>query len=270
MSNAMRATLKRWVERAGLLGVAFRVHEYLKAREARRRHPAAFRGLAADGLPMPPAGHLVLVGGETNAEAFLQGGAHTAQTIRSVLAAHGADIGQFRAILDFGCGCGRVMRHWQSLPGRVELHGTDYNAALIEWSRKNLPFGRFHINSLAPPLSHADGSFDLVYAFSVFTHLTAALQVAWIAELTRVLAPGGYLFITVHGESFRNQLSVDEARQFDAGDLVVRHAGMAGSNLCAAFHPLPYLRRMAGELEVIDHRPALLGQDVVLLRKRAA
>ena len=42
---------------------------------------------------------------------------------------------------------------------------------------------RFERNALAPPLAFDDESFDLVYALSVFTHLTAELQLAWRDEL---------------------------------------------------------------------------------------
>jgi hypothetical protein len=102
----------------------------------------------------------------------------------------------------------------------------------------------------------------------VFTHLSANLQLAWISELARIIAPGGYLFITVHGESFRATLTYEEQSIFDSGQLVVRHAGMAGSNLCAAFHPQRYVREvLAQHLRVIDYAPARLGQDAILLQK---
>ncbi len=266
MQFEFRQVLKGLVQRLGLMGVAFRVQEWLKSFELSFRRSE--RLSADDGLPVPPARLIVRVGGDTNARAFLLGGQQIAQTIREMLAADGADAAQMKSILDFGCGSGRVMRQWHALSDRVALHGTDYSRAAIQWCRRNLPFAAFGINRLEPPLDYATNSLDLVYAFSVFTHLSAKLQLAWIGELTRVTAPGGYLFITVHGENFRATLTADEQSTFDSGQLVVRHAGMAGSNLCAAFHPPRYVREILAEhLRIVDYAPARLGQDAILLQK---
>lgn len=263
-----RALAGRILKRLGLSGAAFRAHEFITARRLARDSHAAFRAPAPDGLPLPPPAHMVLVGGDTNAEAFFAGGAAVVDALREMLAAAGADLKQTRSVLDFGCGCGRVLRHLRPLAAGSQLRGTDYNPRLIGWCREHLPFARFDINALQPPLGYADGAFDLVYAFSVFTHLPAALQTAWIAELTRVLATGGHLFLTVHGESFRDVLDAHEQRAFDAGELVVRHARNAGSNLCTAFHPRAYLQAIAAPgLVIVGHAPARLGQDAVLLRK---
>ena len=101
-------------------------------------------------------------------------------------------------MLDFGCGCGRVTRNWAGLSG-VQVAGTDLSRPAVDWCRRHLPFARFEENGLEPPLVFDDESFDLVYALSVFTHLTADLQLAWRDELRRVLRPGGFLLVTTHG-----------------------------------------------------------------------
>jgi SAM-dependent methyltransferase len=48
------------------------------------------------------------------------------------------------------------------------------------------------------PLPREDGSFDLIYAFSVFTHISDAWS-AWLLELHRLLAPGGLLVASFLG-----------------------------------------------------------------------
>jgi ubiquinone/menaquinone biosynthesis C-methylase UbiE len=45
-----------------------------------------------------------------------------------------------------------------------------------------------------------DEFFDLVIPYSVFTHLTREVQKAWLAEMRRVIAPGGLLIASVHGQ----------------------------------------------------------------------
>ncbi|HZP65884.1 MAG TPA: class I SAM-dependent methyltransferase [Rudaea sp.] len=269
--HSLRQFAGRLLERLHLSGAAFRVHEFVKTRRLARTAGGAFAAPAADGLPLPPPALMVLVGGETTPAAFLDGGAAVVAAMREMLHAAGTDLERCRAVLDFGCGCGRVMRHLAPLAPAVRLDGTDYNPRLIEWSRRHLPFAAFDVNALAPPLRHAASAFDLAYAFSVFTHLPANLQEAWLRELARVIAPGGHLFLTVHGASFRDTLDVEERARFDAGELVVRHARNAGSNLCTAFHPASYLARVAApEFTIVGHAPARLGQDAVLLRRSAA
>src|SRR5688572_25680819 len=91
-------------------------------------------GLGPDGLPLPPAKLIVRVAGVADAGWFQEGGRLAAETIREVLASQGTSLDQFAAIVDFGCGCGRVVRHWQSLTGPT-ISGTDYDPDLIAWCR---------------------------------------------------------------------------------------------------------------------------------------
>jgi SAM-dependent methyltransferase len=117
-----------------------------------------------------------------------------------------------------------------------------------------------------------DESFDLVYALSVFTHLTGDLQIAWRDELRRVLRPGGLLLVTTHGRSYVPRLGDDERERFERGELVVRWGDVAGTNLCSAYHPEAYLRDTFAqgfaflELEAEGARGNPT-QDLVLLRK---
>jgi SAM-dependent methyltransferase len=70
---------------------------------------------------------------------------------------------------------------------------------LVEWCQKNLSFASFAQNPLQGKLEYSDRSFDFIYAWSVFTHLTEHQGIFWIDELRRVLRPGGYLYFTTHG-----------------------------------------------------------------------
>ena len=81
---------------------------------------------ADDGLPVPPAALRVRVAGTKDGEWFLQGGKLAEESIRAALVRAGSPIEQMGAIFDFGCGCGRVVRRWQALPGRVT--GTDLSS----------------------------------------------------------------------------------------------------------------------------------------------
>jgi SAM-dependent methyltransferase len=226
---------------------------------------------AGDGLPIPPHKLLTLVAGGSDISWFLEIGRQGAESTIEILARNGVRTADFRSILDFGCGCGRVIRHLRSLQ-TPKLCGSDYNRALIEWCQRNLSFAEFSTNGLLPPLGYADDAFDLVYSLSVFTHLPEGMQLDWIKELRRVISPGGYLLITTHGESYMSVMLPEEKDRFCAGQLVTRSETHAGTNTCAAFHPPAYVRRtLANGFEVIDFVPeGAKGnphQDVFLLRK---
>jgi SAM-dependent methyltransferase len=248
----------RLLDRLGLVGPAFRSYERLVALRPTRR-------LAVDGPPLPPRRLMVRVAGTGDADWFLRSG----RAGYDAIAAH-APIADLTSVLDFGCGCGRVTRWWGEFDGTVA--GSDVSGSAIEWCRANLPFGRFEQNALAPPLVFENESFDLVYALSVFTHLTADLQLAWRDELRRLLRPGGRLLVTTHGRSYVPRLADDERARFEAGELVVRWGDVAGTNLCSAYHPESYLRDTFAdgfaslELEAEGARGNPT-QDLVLLRK---
>jgi SAM-dependent methyltransferase len=249
----------RILQRLGLLGLAFRGYERTVALRGRSATPP-------DGLPLPPRRLMVRVAMTADAEWFLRSG----RAGYDAIAAH-VDLGSVGAVLDFGCGCGRVTRYFHDFEG--EVAGSDLSHDAIEWCRDNLEFGSFVTNGLAPPLVFDDESFDLVYALSVFTHLTAELQLAWRDELRRVLRPGGRLLITTHGTSYVPRLDDEERKRFEEGELVVRWSEVVGSNLCSAYHPERYLRDTFAEgFTFLELEPeGARGnptQDLVLLQKR--
>lgn len=210
------------------------------------------------------------VAGTPDVDWFLESGRLAADSIAEILERAGRPLEQVSALLDFGCGCGRVVRHWASLAG--EVHGTDANPELVDWCRRNLPFARFQANGLEPPLAYEDSAFDLVYALSVLTHLPETLQHAWMAELRRILEPGGHLLLSIHGEAYAGRLSAAELKRFRAGEVVVRWEQVAGTNLCTAFHPEQYVRRrLADGFELVELVPRGArgnpDQDLVLLRR---
>lgn len=241
-----------------LSGTLLRSYEaYLGARQSLKENR-----LFDDGLSVPPPALRVKVVGHADAEAFLRGGRRDNEIIREALARAGTEAKTLERILDWGCGCGRVVRWWSDL-SCTDIDACDYNADLVEWVDHNLPFVRARTNGIHPRLPYDSGCFDLVYAISVFTHLTDDLVVAWMSDIHRVLVPGGRFFFTTHGELYRDRLTLPEAARFDGGESVVQFPSVVGSNLCAAYHPRAWIesRTLAG-FELVEVREGhTLGED---------
>lgn len=228
--------------------------------------------LAPDGLPLPPRQLRFRVAGTSDVEPFLHGGQLAAKAVRDLLAKAGRPVEDCDSILDFGCGCGRVLRQWKDLR-RTAIYGCDLNPELVQWCEKLLPFSSVRVNSAAPPLAFDPSQFDAIYAFSVFTHLPAALQKQWLEEFRRILKPGGLLIFSTHGGYYLPRLRKPERERFLKGQLVVRFGSVAGSNLCNTFHPEAFVRReLAAGWDVVEFAlEGALGnprQDAWLFRRR--
>jgi SAM-dependent methyltransferase len=237
---------------------------------------------AVDGIPVPPPLLRVQVTGvRAERDAWLAAGATDAELIGELVSRHGIPIEQMGAVLDFGCGCGRVARYWAQLPG-PEIHGADVSRNGIRWCRRNLSFMQAIRSDPLPPLPYPNASFDLVYSLSVLTHMTHEAGAAWLVELVRLLKPGGLLLFTVHGERFLTLLGDAEAERFRAGEPVIAREPpeLEGTNRFAAFHPAAYVtgellpRLDADLIETVYEDPTGNGltpmpvQDNYLVRKR--
>jgi 2-polyprenyl-3-methyl-5-hydroxy-6-metoxy-1,4-benzoquinol methylase len=260
----VKAALLRLLARIGLLLVAFRTWERLRSLGAEKV------SVGPDGLPLPPPELMFRVAGNVGVGWFVESGRLAEEAIRAALGRAGAPLGSFEAILDFGCGCGRVLRRWRDLDARV--CGSDLNNLAVNWCRTHLPFVEVTVNALVPPLTYGEASFDLVYALSVLTHLPVETQFAWRDELARVLRPGGYLLLTLCGDAYLERMSEEERRLYAHGECVVRWEKAAGLNLCQAFHPPAFVRdRLADGWELVEHVPrGALGnpeQDLIVLRR---
>ena len=164
--------------------------------------------------PLPPKDLMRGVLGEGAVEgSFLYGGYVVAEGLKSILKLTGRKLSEFNRILDFGCGCGRVLRWFDEEAAKAELHGSDIDNAAINWCRQHLPFAAFSTNGPLPPLPYPDDFFDLIYSISLLTHLNEDYQFQWLKELKRIAKPEAVIVQTVHG--------LDQARlHFEPRDLL--------------------------------------------------
>ena len=223
-------------------------------------------GRLADGLALPPAALRVRVIAQADPEVFLSSGRTEAATLAAAASAHGLAIEDCDRILDFGCGCGRVTRHWRRYPS-VEVHATDHDEDLIAWMRTGLPFIQVARNGLSPPLPYPEHYFGIVYAISVFTHMTDELAEAWMRELSRVIRPGGLLMFSALDQRQVDRLRPHERNAIERGEPVVQFADALGTNMCVSYHPRPFIERIAPDFDILSTR-VIGAQELYILRSR--
>jgi SAM-dependent methyltransferase len=121
--------------------------------------------------------------------------------VAGYMAITGKKIGN-ASILDYGCGWGRLIRllykyapiesiyavdPWDRSIKECEAHGVKANLMLSDWVPYSLPFKR---------------KFDLIFAFSVFTHLSEKTAQIVLKTLKEYIADNGVLVITIRPKEY--------------------------------------------------------------------
>ncbi|MGN0062911.1 MAG: class I SAM-dependent methyltransferase [Nocardioides sp.] len=99
-----------------------------------------------------------------------------------------------KRILDVGCGSGPTTA--ALLERGADVSGFDVSAAMVGIARRHLPDADLRVHDLAVPLPWQEGTFDAAVASLVLHYLPD--WSAPLAELRRVLVPGGRLVVSVN------------------------------------------------------------------------
>ncbi len=216
------------------------------------------------------------------------GGYYEADMIVEALELAGGSIAAVRRALDFGCSSGRAVRVLAAAYPEIEWAGVDPNAEAIAWAQEHLPGIRFALSPTDPPLAEPDGSLDLAFAISIWSHFGETAALRWLGEMRRLLAPGGHLVLTLHGVqsiAYYGQIGARPPRQLEQirgelyrrgfwfapefgeeGDHGVKHPEWGTTFLT----PEWLLRHVSGEWDVAHYAVGRNAgnQDVAVLRRR--
>lgn len=134
------------------------------------------------------------------------------------------------SILDAGCGTGAAL---QALLSRAacEVTGVDLSATMIAAARRRLPVTARLLVAPLEELPFADGSFDAVLALNVLYF--ADRENSMIAELRRVLRPGGRLVVYVTEATSMEQWPFVAAGLHRLYDAPALEEALAGSGFAA-------------------------------------
>jgi len=156
------------------------------------------KGVRFAGFPSPEIQKAII--GSSGAEALKEAWKFYVK-VKDAARRNGVDPQDAR-ILDFGAGWGRMLRFFARETGGDRLFGVDPSAVLVDLCRTTEVPGSVTIITPNSPLPFHDGLFDLIYAYSVFTHLPEHVHLSAMQELARCLRPGGILVATLQPRRF--------------------------------------------------------------------
>ena len=185
--------------------------------------------------------------------------------------------GQPIRLLDFGCATCRFLRHPAVFGGeKYDVWGCDFAVENINWNKRHFPDSiKTFLNNANPHLPFPDNYFDVITAFSVFTHIDQ-FEDAWLLELRRITQPDGLLYLTAQNDAMwncylespyllehlsrankidSNEIHVDEAlfqSPMPESRLVFRMSQSEVYN-CNVWHSNDYLRAQWGRYFTIHH-----------------
>ena len=106
-------------------------------------------------------------------------------------------------VLDFGIGWGRLARLWLKYAGPDRLDGCDAWEESLEKSRQcGLRNRLVRSDPLLTELPFEEASFDIIWGFSVFTHLSPEAMLCGLSGLRNMLKQSGTLVFTVRPHTY--------------------------------------------------------------------
>jgi SAM-dependent methyltransferase len=153
-------------------------------------------------------------------------------------------------VLEVGCGLGRLWAdNLERLPGGWQVTLTDLSPGMLEESRAVFERAGRRVAAQVADIAHlpfGEGSFDLVIANHMLYHVRE--RAAAIAELRRVLRPGGTLYAATNGATHLQEI----------GDLIARHQPDApayphGSGAFGMENGAEQLRAQFAQVEVVAY-----------------
>ncbi len=214
-------------------------------------------------------------------ESYLRGAKQFVDILGQSLAEAGRDFDNVGALLEVGCGYGRIVRELRDRVPASKIHVTDVIDEGARFAASE--FGVTKIPLLEEAGPEWSSCFDLVYLLSVYTHLRRDMVEDNLRKVARVLKPAGVAVFTIHGEGSArtaeryDQYWLDKAevnRELAATGCYYERYPYYYGEYGLTWFTLAAVQKMVAdivpELEFVAYHPMAVDghQDVFVYRKR--
>jgi SAM-dependent methyltransferase len=129
-------------------------------------------------------------------------------------------------ILDFGSGIGSSIPHFRNHFAKARVVCADISQRSLEIAKTRFPGDEIYAKIEGDTLGVEDGTVDISFSACVFHHIPPAEHRHWLCELSRVVRPGGMLFVFEHNPF--NPLTVRAVRTcpYDENAILIRASRM--------------------------------------------
>ena len=178
-------------------------------------------------LPGTPTNYIQEFFTGTHGDKSLNEGFGYYKVVKEQYQKYNGDIARAHNILDFGCGWGRIIRFFIKDIQSSKIWGCDPEEDMIKICKEQNKYCNFECIKSYPPTSFHDNTFDLIYSYSVFSHLSEDLHLRILQEIKRILRPGGIYITTTRKREF-----IEECAQLrERKDLATLNPAVAGSSV---------------------------------------
>jgi SAM-dependent methyltransferase len=226
-------------------------------------------------VPLPPRELRARATGTGNAQWFQKSGRMSVAALESAIVSLGVKWSDFGRILDFGAGCGRLLRHLLPRVPLARVWACDTDSAAMAWLERQMPRVHARRTDHEGPLPFTSALFDLVVAVDVFTTFDETSQDRWLQELMRVTRPGGLFLVTTNGlKNWTDAVAAEP--ELKKHEVALTTTGFCATSAfegrpCSFHHPAYIRERWARWLDILDIRQQAVypAQDLVILLRRA-
>jgi len=265
----MKGYIKTFLASVGLEQIANKL-SYQMQRTIHQSSNTNFQAAHPD-MRIPPD-FLLYETGKLNFSHYHTSGKAAANEIHALDAIFGQS--PIQSILDWGCGVGRVTRHLPAFFPGAKITGADSNPDCIQWLQNNIQEIQWILSNAADRGETLSGTYHLIIALSVLTHLPANEQANWLKKLHSLLHPEGLVWLSTHGKAYLHQLTHEQKKQLSEQGILTLGAYKKGSRQMRTYHTYAGMKQLVGrDWEIVMYYdgqkfPGILGgQDAWLLKK---
>lgn len=142
---------------------------------------------------------------------YLISGDQMMRDLEAALIDDGTTLAETGSFLEFASGYGRFTRFLAARLGADKVTVSDISQPAVDFAKRAFGVSGFYSAESAEDVTHAQ-EHEVIFVASLFSHLTLEHWNAWLKRLYAMLAPGGRLIFTTHGEYARDVIFDENAR----------------------------------------------------------